>query len=182
MPTTDKHPNETAEAAADLAEAARIEFLTPENTVFTETKGNMLSVSTAKGEHPVVYLHCSFPHTNNRIYISVRTPENKEVGIIKSLDQFAGETAALLEKHIKLRYFAPVIKEITRIKEEYGYSYWETETDVGCCRFTVRGGSGNVKQVSDKKLLITDVDGNRFIVQDVEKLSEKEYRMVEMCM
>ncbi len=39
-----------------------------------------------------------------------------------------------------LRYFTPVIQKIHSIKEENGFSYWDTETDRGACRFTVRMG------------------------------------------
>jgi hypothetical protein len=168
--------------SGELAAAAKIRYLTAENAVFAKTPGRMLSVRTEGEEHPSVYLHCSFPHGNKRIYVSVRNADNKEIGMIKSLDDdFPEVTVKLLEEQIALRYFAPVITKVNSIKEEFGYSYWDTETDAGNCRFTVRGGGGNVKAVSERKLLVTDVDGNRFIIEDIGRLSEKEYRMVEMC-
>lgn len=167
---------------SELTDAAQIVYLTPENTEFRETAGQMLAVTVGGKEHPVVFLHCSFPHTNKRLYISIRTIENKEIGIIKSLDVFPNAIVSLLEKHIQLRYFAPEITKVTNIKEEYGYSYWDTQTTAGACRFTVRSGGSNVKLVSEQALLINDVDGNRFIIPHIDQLSDKEYRMVEMCM
>jgi hypothetical protein len=165
----------------DLNNAAMIRFLTAGNTVFTVTGGNMLSVTVEDEKYPIVYLHCSFPHTNKKIYISVRTIENKEIGMIRSLEDFPEETVSLLEEQVQIRYFAPEITKVSKIKEEFGYSYWETETSAGFCRFTVRSGGGNVKFVSDKKLLIIDVDGNRFVIEDLGRISDKEYKMVEMC-
>lgn len=167
---------------SDLADAAKIRYLTKDNASFKKTPGNMLTVTVEGEDIPAVYVHCSFPHTNKRIYISIRTIENKEIGMIKTLDDFPKETADLLEEQVKIRYFAPDITKVVKIKEEFGYSYWETETTAGLCRFTVRGGGGNVKLVSESRLLISDVDGNRFIIPDLEKLTDKEYRMVEMCM
>lgn len=166
----------------DLSDAAKIRYLTPDNSTFVKTAGQMLSVTVEGDTHPVVYLHCSFPHTNKSIYISVRTVENKEIGMIRSLDDFPRDMAQLLEEQVGVRYFAPEITRVVKIKEEFGYSYWETETRSGFCRFTVRSGGGNVKLVTDSKLLITDVDGNRFVIADLEALPDKEYRMVEMCM
>lgn len=166
----------------DLSGAAMIHYLTPDNAVFTRTEGSMLSVRVKDEQHPVVYLHCSFPHTNKTIYISVRTIENKEIGMIKSLNDFPKDTAELLEEQTRIRYFSPVITKVSNIKEEFGYSYWETETSAGVCRFTVRSGGANVKWVSEQKLLIIDVDGNRFTIENMNRLSEKEYKMVEMCM
>ncbi|MCR2823647.1 DUF1854 domain-containing protein [Lederbergia panacisoli] len=171
-----------AEPKSDLAEAAKMTYLTTENAVFLETEGHMLTVHVDGEVHPAVYLHCSFPHMNNRIFISVRTGENEEIGIIKSLDDFPSDIVSLLEEHINLRYFAPEITKINKINEEFGYSYWETETSSGTCYFTVRSGRGNVTVVTANRVLITDVDGNRFIIKDVTALTDKEYRMVEMLM
>lgn len=171
-----------ANGTVPLAEAAKIKYLTPHNARFVRTKGNMLSVTVENKAYPSVYLHCSFPHSNRNQYISVRTLENEEVGMIESLDDFPAELAQLLKEQIAIRYFAPVISKVLGIKEEFGYAYWEAETQAGRCRFTVRNGGGNVKLVSDQKLLIQDVDGNRFLIERLDQLSEKEYRMVEMCL
>ncbi|MBS4218448.1 DUF1854 domain-containing protein [Bacillus sp. FJAT-49711] len=170
------------EAKSDLAEAAKMNYLTTDNAMFLETEGHMLTIRVDGKVFPAVYLHCSFPHMNNRIFISVRTGEKEEIGIIKSLDEFPSEIVSLLEEHINLRYFAPEITKINKINEEFGYSYWDTETSSGNCYFTVRSGRGNVTVVTTNRVLITDVDGNRFIIKDVAALTDKEYRMVEMLM
>lgn len=180
VPNSSKNKEERSES--DLADAAKIRYLSAENTVFTKTAGNILSVKVDEEEHPAVYVHCSFPHTDKRIYLSVRTIENKEIGMIRSLDDYPKETVNLLEEQVEIRYFAPEITNVVTVKEEFGYSYWEAETNAGVCRFTVRGGGGNVKLVSENRLLITDVDGNRFVILQLDRLSEREYRMVEMCM
>jgi len=171
----------TPQVQSELADAAQLRYLEASQTTFTETEGKLLSMQVNDEVYPIVYLHCSFPHTDRRSYISVRTIENKELGMIRTLHNYSEETVALLEKHIQLRYFAPAITKVIQIKEEFGYSYWEAETTAGRCRFTVRRGGGNVQQVTSRKLLVTDVDGNRFIIEDTDQLSEKEYRMVEMC-
>lgn len=179
---TEKQDGDDSSNRSDLSEAAKLVYLNKENTVFTKTKGNMLSATVNGEEHPVVYLHCSFPHTNKRIFVSVREKENKEIGIIKSLDDdFPKDVVSLLEEQMHIRYFAPIISKVIMIKEEFGYSYWDAETSAGLCRFTVRSGGSNVKLVTDRRLLISDVDGNRFIIEDLDRLSEKEFRMVEMC-
>lgn len=153
-------------------------YLTPDNAVFEETEGKLLSVRIKEEHHPVVYLHCSFPHSKKEEYISIRTIDNKEVGMIRTLSEFPKQTAELLRKHMGFRYFAPTVKRILEIKEEFGYTFWNVETTAGACRFTVGRGQ-NIRSVTAQKLMITDVDGNRFIIEDLEALSDKEYRMVE---
>lgn len=166
----------------ELSEAVKIVYVTPDNATFIKTPGGMLSVTIHGEEHDNVFLHCSFPHTDRRRYVSIRTAENEEVGMIKSLDDFPEDVIQLLEEQIEIRYFAPEILQVLKITEEFGYSYWETETTAGFCRFTVRSGGRNLKFVTETRLLIVDVDGNRFIIPDIDQLSVKEYRMVEMCL
>lgn len=153
-------------------------YLTPDNAHFEETDGRLLSVRVRDQVYPAVYLHCSFPHTNKEEYISIRTIDNREAGLIRSLADFPGPTAELLRKHIRFRYFAPLITRIIEIKEEFGYAFWSAETSAGLCRFTV-GRGNNVRIVAGQKVLITDVDGNRFLIEDLRKLSDKQYRLVE---
>jgi hypothetical protein len=168
--------------ATDLADAAKIRYLTPDNAVFTKTPGNTLSVRVGKEEHAAVYVHCSFPHTDKTIYLSIRTHENKEIGMVRSLDDFPPETAQLLEEQVRIRYFTPEITKVIDVRMEFGYSYWEAETTAGLVRFTVRGGTQNIKLVSDRRLLIHDVNGNRFVIPDIDALSDAEYRKIELTM
>jgi Domain of unknown function (DUF1854). len=166
----------------ELENAAKIHYLTGSNAKFRKTEGNMLSV-TADGEtHPAVYVHCSFPHTNRTSYLSIRNIDNKEIGMIRSLGDFDEATAKLLEEQMQIRYFCPEITKVLSMKEEFGYSYWEAETTAGVCRFTVRNGGANAKLVTAVRLVISDVNGNRFVIPDIGKLGDKEYRMVETIM
>lgn len=166
----------------DLADAAKINFLTDDNTTFIKTAGNMLNVIVDGTEYDSVYVHCSFPHTDKRIYLSIRTHDNKEIGMIRTLDSLSAEAVSLLEEQIGIRYFAPEITKVNKVQEEFGYTYWDTETTSGTCRFTVRGGGNNVKFVNEHRILVLDVDGNRFVIPDVHKMTDKEYRMIEICM
>lgn len=162
------------------APGATILYLTHADTAFHQSPGHMLHMTVREERFEGVFLHCSFPHSMPRSYISVRSADGKEIGVIRSVNDFPEDERCLLEEHIRLRYFAPEITRVIRIKEEFGYTYWETETTAGNCRFTVRGGGGHVKFVTERKLMVIDVDGNRFVVSDIGKLSDKEYGMIEM--
>ncbi|REK76932.1 DUF1854 domain-containing protein [Paenibacillus paeoniae] len=170
------------ETAGSLSDAADVYYLTKDNAAFHKTEGQMLAVTIMEETHSAVYVHSSFPHTNKHMFLSVRTLENREIGMIRSLDDFSEDTQQLLKEQLHIRYFTPEIRKVISVKEEFGYSYWEAETSAGLCRFTVRGGGSHAKLVTPDRLLVTDVDGNRFVIQDISKLTDKEFRMVEMCM
>ena len=110
--------------------------------------------------------------------------QNSDIIIIAckpyQIDKVLDETRDILEKQLSLRYFTPIIEKIYSIKDEYGYAYFHVLTDKGECRFAINMGSNSVTKLSDTRLIILDVDENRFEIRDVEKLSQKEKRMLDL--
>lgn len=173
-----------AEPAEEQKKTA-VAYLTPQNAKFTETAGRMLKLDYEGKEYPRVQLHRSFPHSDSRKFISVRSfdPEksvNDEIGLIRDMDDFDEQTAELLEKFLELRYFAPRITKLLNIKDEFGYTFWDTETDQGGCRFVVRKDSRSIIHDTGGEVLVVDVDGDRFVVPDVQALSDKEMKLIEL--
>ena len=123
-----------------------------------------------------------FPFSDENRFISIREYGNgdREIGIIEDLAELSAETREILEKQLELRYFTPIIKKIYSIKDEYGYAYFHVLTDKGECRFSINMGSNAVTKLSDSRLLINDVDENRFEIRDVEQLTQKEKRMLDL--
>ncbi len=177
---TEEEKQKIKEEESHLPESTAVRMLTPENSRFEETEGGMLNVTVDGYVFERVQVHASFPHSSPRRYISIRTKSNKEVGLIDSLDNFSREQSELLIRQMKIRYFSPNITKIINVKDESGYIHMAVQTDCGECRFTVRGGGGNVINPTENRYIITDVDGNRFIIPDVTKLSPKEYRMIDI--
>lgn len=178
---------ETSANAAAASETADNEFdqidipyLSPQEAVFTETAGHLLTLKTLGKEVSRIQVFRSFPHSNRSRFLSVRDADGKEIGMIRDLAEFDAETRALLEKFLDLRYFAPVITEIVSVKDEFGYTFWETKTTSGACRFVVRKDSKSVVKVADSQVLVVDVDGNRFVIEDLAALSDREMRLIEL--
>lgn len=105
---------------------------------------------------------------------------SKEIGLIESLRQWPEETRAMLDEQLALRYFMPKIEKVKKIKEEFGFSYWEVLSDRGPASFTIRGGSGSIFSPSHGRYIITDIDGNRFIIENMEELTAKERKLLDL--
>lgn len=165
-----------------VEEIIAVRTVTPENAVFARTPGGFVRMEFGEKSYPRVAVHRCFPYTDPDVYISIREPEGdgKEIGLIEDLRAFPEETRQMLEEQIALRYFAPKIRRIHDIKEEYGYSYWDADTDKGRCRFTVRMGGGSVYAVGTNRYMVVDLDGNRFEIPDLYKLSAKEIKKLDL--
>lgn len=167
----------------ELLEYTAIRYLKPADTAFTRTAGGFLRLKTKDGEeYSRVNLHRAFPFSETSAYISVRDTEGKEIGIIKSLYEFPKEVVNLLEEDMSRRYFAPVVTKVNSLKEEFGYSYWDVQTDAGSCRFTVRNGSSSFTYITEVRIMVTDVDGNRFEIPDFRELDEKSIKKLEIIL
>ena len=170
-----------------VADMIAVRAITPDNAVFERTGGGFVRMAftapdgTVK-EYPRISVHRCFPFSDPDRYISIREPEadGKEIGLIEDIRRLPGETRAMLEEQMALRYFTPVIQKIHSIKEENGFSYWDTDTDRGACRFTVRMGGGSVYAIGKDRYLVTDLDGNRFEIPELGRMSARELKMLDL--
>ncbi len=166
----------------EVEEMTSLRYLTKDNAVFERTEGGFVSLAYDGKKWERVQVIRLFPFTEPDQFISIRTVEerSKEIGVIEDMKQVSKETRRMLEEQLNLHYFTPVIQKIINIKDEYGYAYFHVMTDRGECRFTINMGSNAVVRLTDTRLLITDLDENRFEIPDVLKLSQKEQRKLDL--
>lgn len=161
----------------------RLRYINSSNAVFERTQGGFVSLKMGDEFYPRVQIFQAFPFTDPNCYISIREPDEKakEIGIIKDLrTDVTPETRQMLKEQLKLRYFTPVIKKINNIKDEYGFAYFDVMTDHGACKFAIHMGGSSVVHLTDTRLLITDLDGNRFEIPDVTRLSASELKKLDL--
>ena len=123
---------------------------------------------------------------NLRLYdiasIGIGTPGsvNKEIGMIEKLSLLKPDQQEMIREQIKLRYLIPVITKVLDVKDEYGYAYWHAQTNFGVCRFTTRMSGNAVVSLSDSRLMVTDIDGNRYEIPDFYQLSVMERKKLDL--
>lgn len=164
-----------------LAEFTDIRYLDPRDIKLNKTAGGFISLDIGNSEsYERVNLFRSFPFSNINEYISVREPEGKEIGIIRTILSFSKEAKAIIIEELDRRYFLPKIEKINTIKEEFGYIYLDTNTDAGPRHFTIKKEQNSVINIEDNKVLLFDIDGNRFEIPDYTMLDSKSYKMIEL--
>ncbi len=164
--------------------------LTPENARFYPSDGGLIALSflgeNGKEEFERVVAVRSFPISDPDSFIAIREPDTKnkergaEIGLIYHISDFDAETQALLHSELDLRYFTPEITKIRAVKEKLGYIYCDADTSAGKFSFVLRNPSSNVRTLEDKRVLITDIDGNCFVIRDPQKLDKGSYKRIEV--
>ncbi|MBR0133114.1 MAG: DUF1854 domain-containing protein [Lachnospiraceae bacterium] len=188
----------------------RLRYLDSSNAHFERTKGGFVSLLVKTGEkqknkglygqettridgsdevgnitefYKRVNFFSGFPFTDPGRYISVREASEKapEIGVIKDIEKdLDAESIKMVKEQLAIRYFTPVITKINNIKEQHGFAYWDVETKQGRCRFTIRLNSNSVIYLNDVRLLITDLDENRFEIPDYTRLSGRELKKLDL--
>lgn len=163
-------------------ELLEMRMLTDENAVFTRTEGGFLSLKFRDKEYKRVGVYLTFPLTNPEEFISIREADEKakEIGMIEAIDKLEKNQQEMIREQIRLRYFMPIVKKVMEVKEEYGYAYWYVETTFGICRFTTHMSNDAVATLGDSRLLITDIDGNRYEIPDFYALTVQERKRLDL--
>lgn len=178
----DLHEFDEEALKKESEELLEMRFLTRENAVFSRTEGGFISLKYEEKEYSRVGVYLTFPLTMPEEYISIREADEKakEIGLIEKLAQLDKDQQEMIREQIKLRYFMPTITKVLDVKDEYGYAYWNVVTTFGACRFTTRMSGDAVIFLGDSRLLVTDIDGNRYEIPDFYQLSVLERKKLDL--
>lgn len=155
-------------------------ILNIKEAVFEKTAGGFVSLKYGETFYKRVKPVRLFPFTDPDKYIAIHDEDNREIGVVEDLTELTKEASELLKEQLELYYFTPVITKIIGIKDEYGYAYFHVLTDRGECKFAINMGGNAVAKIADNRLIITDLDGNRFEIKDVLALTVKEQRKLDL--
>lgn len=188
----DSEDGETEEVNADdLFKHRESINLTPENAWFSLSAGGLISLKiiNAEGNEEFferVVIRRSFPVTAPDEFLSVREPDSRikgrgaEIGMIRNINLFDKDTVKLINDELEVRYFTPEIKKINSAKEKFGYTYWEAETTAGSASIVLNNPFSNIRVLEDKRIFISDMDGNCFVIPDPAKLDKLSYKYIEI--
>ena len=165
--------------------------LTPDNCRFYRSEGGLISMELTLPEKEaeqferIVVLR-SFPISNPDEYISIREPSTRrrgngaEIGLIRDIRDFDEATVKLLNEELDRRYFTPELIKIYSLKEKFGYLYCEAETSAGRITFVLNNPYSNFRTLEDHRVLISDIDGNAFMIKDPENFDKASLKKIEI--
>ncbi|NLY10781.1 MAG: DUF1854 domain-containing protein [Firmicutes bacterium] len=164
---------------SSFAEFESVKYLEPNEAVFSINEGGILTLNLNGKEYNKVDLYRAFPFRFKDKYISVRDENGDEIGMIFDLNKFNKASKEAILHELNWRYFSPIIKRVISVKEEFGYIYWDVETDRGFKKFVTRSRDQGLQLVNETRLLVTDMTGNRFEIPDIRVLDAKSKHLIE---
>jgi len=119
-----------------------------------------------------------FPYSYPEIIILYRDEE--ELGMLRDYRKLDPRSRELLERVLRIIYFMPRVKKILGVRSAKGKYEWRVVTDKGPVTFYT--WSRCIRLLRDGRLLIKDVDGRVYMVEDPERLDSKSRLYLSMMM
>jgi len=179
---------QTQSQSLTLADAIDIGFLEVERAEFFQTAGGFTGLRYAGQEYPRVSFRRALPVGQPGAYISVADAENKEIGILREVAALPGEQLKIVTAELDRRYYCPLVLEIKSVKDKLGYVYMELRIqgagsegegktyDRNCA---IKDVNKNIRMLDENRLILFDVDGNRYLVPSLAALDKKSLKRLE---
>jgi hypothetical protein len=120
----------------------------------------------------------AFPLSSPEQLVVLRDQEGNEIGIIENVEQLDKQSSQALKIELEKCYFMPIITYVNNIDEAYGVPKWDVETDRGPRKFELRSRR-DARLTGYGRVLIKDIDGNRYEIPDYTQLDARSRAYVE---
>lgn len=126
-----------------------------------------------------VRLRRAFPFSLEERYISVLDTDQNEIGLIEDTAIFPESDRELIKKELERVYYFPRILSVKSIRERLGYAYLDALSDAGEIEIPLKDVQKSIVHVGADKLVITDTDGNRYLIESFNELDKKSRKKLE---
>ena len=149
----------------------------PTFNLFYDDWGKLVLVDAAGVRHEGVTPIRSFPLTHPENWICICDAKYHELVSIEEPSQLPAATRELLFRALAKTEFMPVISRLVdaTIGEP---AEWQVETNRGNRTFVLKS-EDDIRALSDGRIVVTDSDGLRYMIADVQKLDAHSRRTLE---
>lgn len=185
-----------ADLLDDLDSQIVLKELTPQNTSFSlSEKSGFLQMTITENDSSVLYekvrLVRLLPFQSPNEYIScivedkeglnrAQVTEEKEIGIIRNLSVFDQEQQDLLLDQLDFRYYAPIIERIYSSREKMWFLFMTILVNDEKKEICITDLRHNIHRQNEKDAIITDIEGNKYLIPDYMSLDAKSRQLLDI--
>lgn len=147
-------------------------------TLERDAWGRLVLVEADGRRHPGVVPVRGFPFTAPRQGVSLCGPDGQELRWLARLDELPPHLLGPIEEELARREFVPLILRVRKVTPRLEPSEWEVDTDRGPARF-VLNSPDDVRRLDDRRAMIVDAHGTRYLISDMSQLDAISRRALE---
>jgi hypothetical protein len=137
-----------------------------------DTDGNV-HLKTEQTDLEIGSVHGAFPLSNPGRMILLRDPDGNEIDILDDIHQMEKQSRRIIKEELEKSYFMPTIRNILSDSEKLGVVTFNVMTNRGEKTFEVRNVRQNIRKVGNGRMIVKDVDGNRYQIKNAFGLPPK---------
>jgi len=123
----------------------------------------------------------SFPVSETNKYIALVNDEGDEIGIVEDVRKLSPQSRDVLTEELQKRYFMPKITKINSLDGQFGVTTWNVETSQGDVEFGIRTRY-DIVTLESGRVLLKDADGNKYEIENYNKLDPKSIALLQTQM
>ena len=108
-----------------------------------------------------------FPFSNTTQYISLLDRDEKEIALIRDVEDLDDASREALNACFSEYYMIPEIRQLISSVDKFGSLTWEVETDRGRVTFRIRNRHSDIKHFRGSgRVIVRDFNDNRYEIKD----------------
>lgn len=111
-------------------------------------------------------------------YLALLNGKGEEIVTLPDPTELPAESRAAVEVELDRRYLTSKIRSVISARAEFGATYWHVTTERGEKDFVTQSLQENAQWLSPTHLMLIDVDGNRFEIEDVALLDLRSQAII----
>ena len=139
---------------------------------------------TIEGDRSYIKIRivCAAPLSQPSRYICFLDEKNEVICTVEDPGVLDAASQPIVKEELNQRYMTAIVERVDSLRNEFGVSYWDVQTNRGSREFVVRNVSENAQWISERRLLLVDVDGNRFEIPNLDALDKKSRGLIELVL
>lgn len=146
---------------------------------FHEKGEDELLMNSPDGAFTVHNVTAAFPLTSPGRMVVLRNDQGEEIGVLNNVHHLDPKSRRLVARQLERSYFMPVIEDIEKVDLQLNIVNWQVVTDRGPRNFQVKSPRKNIRKLSGHRLIIRDVDSNRYEIRNWAALPPKGQKLLE---
>lgn len=140
--------------------------------------GRLVLIDEDGRRHEGVEPHRSFPISEPQRSISICDGDGHEIRFVDDLAKLPEQVRDVLIHELARRDFLPVVHRIVKVSGDIEPAEWVVETDRGSTTF-VLNSEENVRRLDDRRAMIVDAHGIRYLIPDYRALDTGSRHILE---
>ena len=109
----------------------------------------------------------ALPLTEPDRYLTIRDSEDHDIGLVVEWRKLDSDSLSLVDEALGRSHFLPKVVLVNKVTDNFGIILWDLVTDHGPKKYVVRNLRDNSVALTARRVLMTDVDGDRFEFPDI---------------